>query len=70
MFIIPFKGIWHILPYRVTDHRDIIIIILGWAFASTFIHFVLPSKFGFDSTWYLGLAVFFGGIGLVLLGTR
>jgi len=68
MFIFPFKGFWQILPDRLTDHRDLMIVIIAWAFASGAIHGVFQYELKlFTEYWWFGFGLFFGGIALTLI---
>lgn len=69
--IFPFKGFWGILPYGVKEHEDIIKVLLIWLIISALIHaFVVFKGIGIPEVqiWYLGIVIYFGGIGVALAG--
>jgi len=69
--IFPFKGFWHILPYGLKQHEDIIKVLLIWLIVSIIVHtFVIFKGIGFPEVevWYLGFVIFFGGIACALFG--
>ncbi len=69
--VFPFKGFWHILPYGIKQHEDIIKVLLIWLIISVIVHaFVVFRGIGVPEVqvWYLGFAIFFGGIGFALAG--
>lgn len=69
--IFPFKGFWEILPYGVKQHEDIIKVLLIWLIISAIVHaFVVFKGIGVPEfqVWYLGIVIYFGGIGVALGG--
>lgn len=69
--VFPFKGFWHILPYGIKQHEDIIKVLLIWLIISAIVHaFVVFKGIGFPEVevWYLGFVIFFGGIACALFG--
>ena len=63
MIIFPFVFALNSMPEPVKEHRDGLIGIIAWFFVSVIINIV--SFIRSESLWWIGLAVFFGGVGLV-----
>jgi len=63
MIIFPFMFAWKNMPESIRDHRDGMVGILVWLLISVIINIFFFSRS--ESFWWLGLAVFFSGLGVV-----
>ena len=61
IFIYPVSIIWH--TRVVQNHEDLSKAIGIWILISTFIQFFIVVLAGLSEWWWIGLAIFFGGIG-------
>ena len=67
MIIFPFIKTWRSLPDSFRDHKNMAQAIVIWLFMSIGLH-ILFVGIGQSDMWYIGLAVFFGGLGFIGLG--